>query len=191
MGDTVPSQGRGGLKRTRSAVFSPAADAYTPIGDGDFVGSYSSYGAAVFANEVANDTIPSALLRFDDDKVDSSNGGGGGFSIGLRHQPIDDLARHPIDDLGWQTDDMPIFRTRSQESIRSQIEDDGLAPYIPGFTPRERPDPSGRTPRCRQDLTTVNEVDLELVGTTLVAKTANDQVKIDVRLHCYCVSFVR
>jgi hypothetical protein len=180
MGDTVPSQGRGGLKRTRSAVFSPAADAYTPIGDGDFVGSYSSYGAAVFANEVANDTIPSALLRFDDDKVDSSNGVGGGFSIGLRQ---------PIDDIGWQTDDMPIFRTRTQESIRSQIEDDGLAPYIPGFTPRERPDPSGRTPRCRQDLTT--EVDLELVGTTLVAKTANDQVKIDVRLHCYCVSFVR
>jgi len=42
----------------------------------------------------------------------------------------------------------------------------------------------GRTPRSRQDLSCVNAVDLELVGTTLVAKTSNDQVKLDVRAAC-------
>ena len=182
MGDNLPSQGRGGLKRTRSVVLSPTADTFTPIGDNEFVGSYS-YGAAVFANEVANDTIPSAFTRFDDDRVDSSNGFGGGAMIGLHG------LRQPIDDLTGEWDpELPIHRTRSQEIVARQICEDGLAPYIPGFTPRERPDPSGRTPRSRQELTTVNEVDLELVGTTLVAKTSNDQIKIDVRMARDCVA---
>jgi hypothetical protein len=38
-----------------------------------------------------------------------------------------------------------------------------------------------QTPRSREDLSDVKSVDLELVGTTLVAKTANEQAKLDVR----------
>jgi hypothetical protein len=41
--------------------------------------------------------------------------------------------------------------------------------------------PSCQTPRSREDLSFAKSVDLELVGTTLVAKTANDQAKLDVR----------
>jgi hypothetical protein len=40
---------------------------------------------------------------------------------------------------------------------------------------------SCQTPRSRDELSLAKSVDLELVGTTLVAKTANDQAKLDVR----------
>jgi hypothetical protein len=39
-----------------------------------------------------------------------------------------------------------------------------------------------QTPRSREQLSTVAPVELELVGTTLVAKTANEYVKLDVRI---------
>jgi hypothetical protein len=43
--------------------------------------------------------------------------------------------------------------------------------------------PSGcQTPRSREGLSFAKPVDLELVGTTLVAKTANEQAKLDVRV---------
>ena len=44
-----------------------------------------------------------------------------------------------------------------------------------------------RTPRSRQELSSANAVELELVGTTLVAKTSNDQAKLDVRAACGCL----
>ncbi len=39
-----------------------------------------------------------------------------------------------------------------------------------------------QTPRSREQLSSVTPVELELVGTTLVAKTANEYVKLDVRV---------
>jgi hypothetical protein len=166
MSDTVPSQNKGLLKRQRSATFTPRSDIFF---DNDFVPSYSSSGfGAVFANETSDITFS----RFEDDGV-GSNGDNYGFSNGLARQPIDDLNPYLNPDF--------LQRTRSTESIRNQIREDGLVDFVPALTPRLRPDPSGRTPRSRQDLSDVDDVELELVGTTLVAKTANDQIRLDVR----------
>lgn len=49
-----------------------------------------------------------------------------------------------------------------------------------------------QTPRSREQLSSANPVELELVGTTLVAKTANESVKLDVRISpCRCSCFVK
>jgi hypothetical protein len=166
MSDTVPSQSKGLLKRQRSASFTPRSDTFF---DNDFVPSYASTGfGAVFAN----DTSDVVFSRFEDDGV-SSNGYSFDMSMGQAREPLDDLNPYLNPDF--------MQRTRSQEIIRNQILEDGLMPFVPAFTPRARPDPSGRTPRSRQDLSDVDDVELELVGTTLVAKTANDQIKLDVR----------
>jgi hypothetical protein len=154
------------LKRSRSATFSPTADTFD-----DFVPSFPSFGA-VFANDISGDIASSALSQFDDDGVYSSNSNGVCAPIGL--------VRHCIDDLNADLNP-EMHRTRTQESIFNQIHEDGLADYVPSLTPRERVDPSGITPRSRHDLSAVDDVKLELVGTTLVGKAANDQVKLDVR----------
>jgi hypothetical protein len=173
MGDQVASHSRAPLKRSRSAAFSPTAEIF--FTDGDTVPSFMScgmsFGAAVFANEM-NDSIPSAFAHFDDDGVGSAGSLAGGASLGLR-QPID----HEFG--GWNE---PIYRTRSQETIKQLLEEDGMAPVTPAFgrTPRGRADGSGTTPRCRQDLEHVDPVKLELVGTTLVAKSASDGIRLDV-----------
>ena len=46
--------------------------------------------------------------------------------------------------------------------------------------------PACHTPRSREELCFAKPVHLELVGTTLVAKTANEQAKLDVSLCCVC-----
>jgi hypothetical protein len=165
MNDTVPSQSKGQLKRQRSATFTPRSDIFF---DNDFVPSNLSSGfGAVFANETSDIAFP----RFEDDAVGSNENFG--LSNGLPRSCIDDINPY------WNPD-FPQ-RTRSQESIRNQIVVDGLLDFVPSLTPRPRPDSSGRTPRSRQDLSDLDDVELELVGTTLVAKSANDQIKLDVR----------
>lgn len=170
MGDSVPSQSKGLLKRQRSATFTPGSDVF---GDNDFVPSFMSAGGgfgAVFANELIDNPI-------EDDGVGSN---GSNFGRG-NWQP-----REPPNEFdAWNPELIP--RTRTQEAIIEAINNDGLLDYVPSLTPRVRPDPSGRTPRSRQDLSKIDDVQLVLVGTTLVAKTANDQLKLDVRfVVCHC-----
>jgi hypothetical protein len=164
MGDSVPSQSKGLLKRQRSATFTPGSDVF---GDNDFVPSFMSAGGgfgAVFANELIDNPI-------EDDGVGSN---GSNFGRG-NWQP-----REPPNEFdAWNPELIP--RTRTQEAIIEAINNDGLLDYVPSLTPRVRPDPSGRTPRSRQDLSKIDDVQLVLVGTTLVAKTANEQLKLDVR----------
>jgi hypothetical protein len=167
MGDEVASGSRVPLKRQRSATFSPFAD-------GDAVPSFMSFGASVFANEIMSDFTPSAFARFDDDGVGSAGGMGGGAF----------MPRQPINDIGDWNQLEPLCRTRSGSSIKQLLEEDDLAHVTPAFgrTPRGRTEPSGITPRCRQDLEHVDSLKLELVGTTLVAKIACDDMRLDVGL---------
>jgi hypothetical protein len=58
----------------------------------------------------------------------------------------------------------------------------GFNPMASQFASYPFVQPSCQTPRSREELSFAKSVDLELVGTTLVAKTSNDQAKLDVRL---------
>jgi hypothetical protein len=177
MGDSVPSQPKGRLQRTKSATFSPTVGEFFADDDAPSYLSMTtmSFGAAAFANE-ANDNIPStnsgSFSRFDDDTS-------GSLFIGSRNGQ----ARQPLDDINpeWNPE-LPI-RTRSQEQLKKQLEEFGtsLEEFVPALTPRIV-DTSGQTPRCRENLSEITDVALELVGTTLVAKSSNDEVRLDVRL---------
>lgn len=175
MGDSVPSQPKGRLQRTRSATFSPTVSEFYADDDAPSYLSMStlSFGAAAFANE-ANDNIPStnSFARFDDDTS-------GSLYIGSRGGQ----AREPLDDLGEWNPELPPLRTRSQEQMAAILEKEfgkSLPDFVPSLTPRVV-DTSGQTPRCRENLSDITDVALELVGTTLVAKSSNDEVRLDVR----------
>jgi hypothetical protein len=169
MGDNVPSQSKGLLKRQRSVTLTPRSDVF---GDNDFVPSFMSigFGAAVFANDLNDNPLP-----FPEDDTVGSIGSNYGRGNGLPREPVNEF-------YDWNPELITrVPSTRSKGEIIEAFKNDGLLDYVPSLTPRPRPDPSGRTPRSRQDLSSVDDVKLVLVGTTLVAKTANDQIKLDVR----------
>jgi hypothetical protein len=175
MGDSVPSQPKGRLQRTKSATFSPIVGEFFADDDAPSYLSMStlSFGAAAFANE-ANDNIPStnSFARFDDDTSGSLFIRSG---IGQAREPLDDINPE------WNPE-LPLVRTRSQEQLKEQLKEFGrsLEEFVPALTPRIV-DTSGQTPRCRENLSDITDVALELVGTTLVAKSSNDEVRLDVR----------
>jgi hypothetical protein len=185
MGDKVPSFGRGTLKRTRSTTFSPVVGEFYADDTAPSIMSVSAFGA--FANDDASDFVPSAGgvndyapstgAIYDHDEA-YSNGVGG--SLHSMRGPIDDVNPY------W---DGELIRTRSWDHLKDKIKDDGLASFTPALTPRTPRfvDLGGQTPRCRDDLTDIDDVKLELVGTTLVAKSSNESVKLAVSFAHRCV----
>ncbi len=185
MGDDVPST-RGSLKRTKSATFSPTVGHF--FADDTLNSLGAGFGA--FANE-SSDMIPStsAFARFEDDTTGSAISSGGGVRIGFSRGELRETSG---DDYPFADHDM-IPRTRSLETFINSLKDDIDNGIIPSATAPCTPrtpmpvDTSGQTPRCRSDMSDIPELRLELVGTTLVAKSANDQLRLDVSLLCRCV----
>ena len=136
--------------------------------------SVSAFG--VFANDDLAPSNSVHIQQYDNDET---------YSNGGRAAEI----RLPMDDVNpyWEGDST-LSRTlsRTQSFLSTKINADGLAPFTPALTPRTPRvvDTSGRTPRCRDDLT--DDVQLELVGTTLVAKSSNESVRLVVSFAHRC-----